>query len=270
MGAPGTAYRRVGFDTGNDRSEPGKGAPGPAHRLRQLCRDRDAAGSRSQGSRVAARRRRSFPRAPGVAGRQHGGRDRLAPHHPLAARALRIAATPLFREILMKLHLAGAVALLVLAACGRAADVSDAEVAARAHAYLQAHAAAGTFNGTALVARGPRTLFVKGYGLANEESGARNGEATRFPTASITKTFTAALVMKLRREGRLALEDPVCRHLVPCASHWQPVTLRHLLTHTAGIPDYARAADFPKKMHERRSTEQLIAEFSGRPLEFTP
>jgi CubicO group peptidase (beta-lactamase class C family) len=170
----------------------------------------------------------------------------------------------------MKFRLVGAFALLALTACGRAAHVSDAEVAARADAYLEARAAAGTFNGTVLLARGPRTLFVKGYGFADEEAGTRNGEATRFPTASITKTFTAALVMKLRQDGRLALEDPVCRHLLPCPLHWQSVTLRQLLTHTTGIPDYARTADFPRKMHEPRSTEQLIAEFRDRPLEFTP
>jgi CubicO group peptidase (beta-lactamase class C family) len=172
--------------------------------------------------------------------------------------------------MVMKTRLVGAAALLALVACGRAGGVSDAEVTTRADAYLQARAAAGTFNGTVLLARGPRTLFVRGYGFANEESGARNDESTRFATASITKTFTAALVMKLRQEGRLALEDPVCRHLDSCPSHWQPVTLRQLLTHTAGIPDYARTADFRRRMHERRSTEQLVAEFRDRPLEFTP
>jgi CubicO group peptidase (beta-lactamase class C family) len=170
----------------------------------------------------------------------------------------------------VKSRLAAAAALLALAACGRAADVSDAEVAARADAYMQARVAAGTFNGTVLLVRGGRTLFVRGYGFANEEARVRNDAATRFATASITKTFTAALVMKLRQEGRLELEDPLCRHLVPCPSHWQPVTLSHLLTHKTGIPDYARTADFPRKMHERRSIEQLIAEFRDRPLEFAP
>jgi CubicO group peptidase (beta-lactamase class C family) len=170
----------------------------------------------------------------------------------------------------MKLKFIGVAALFAAAACGRAEIVTDAEVAARADVYLQARTAAGTFNGTVLLARGPRTLFVKGYGFANEQTGARNDSATRFATASITKTFTAALLMKLRQEGRLALEDPVCRHLAPCPSHWQPLTLLQLLTHTTGIPDYARTADFPRKMHERRPAEQLIAEFRDRPLEFAP
>jgi CubicO group peptidase (beta-lactamase class C family) len=170
----------------------------------------------------------------------------------------------------MKFKFIGFAVLFAVTACGRTENVTDAEIAARADAYLQARTGAGTFNGTVLLARGPRTLFVKGYGFANEESGARNVAATHFSTASITKTFTAALVMKLRQEGRLALEDPLCRHLAACPSHWQPVTLHQLLTHTTGIPDYARTADFPRKMHERRSTERLIAEFRERPLEFVP
>jgi CubicO group peptidase (beta-lactamase class C family) len=163
------------------------------------------------------------------------------------------------------------VALVGLAATQSNAAVPDAaEVARRADAYLQARAESGTFNGTVLLARGGTVLFVKGYGFADEARQLRNSATTRFPIASITKTFTAALIMSLRREGRLALEDPVCKHLAPCPAHWQPVTVRHLLTHTAGIPDYARAAEFPGKMGERRTTSQLIAEFRERPLDFAP
>lgn len=163
-------------------------------------------------------------------------------------------------------------ALVVLAACAAcgAGPVTDDAIRARAHRYLQARADAGTFNGAVLIAKGPRTVFVRGYGFADEKSGRLNGENTRFATASITKTFTAALVIKLRAEGRLALEDSVCRHLSPCPARWQPVTVHHLLTHTSGIPDYARTPDFPRRMHERRSTQQLIAEFRDRPLEFDP
>ncbi|MBC8028009.1 MAG: serine hydrolase [Steroidobacteraceae bacterium] len=164
----------------------------------------------------------------------------------------------------------GALALLAWIVHGQAASAPGDEVAARAHTYLQARADAGTFSGTVLLAQGSRTLFVRGYGFASEKSGRRNDVTTRFATASITKTFTAALIMKLRAEGRLALQDSICRHLAPCPAHWQSVTLHHLLTHTAGVPDYARTADFPRRMHESRSTKDLLAEFRERPLEFTP
>lgn len=163
---------------------------------------------------------------------------------------------------------------LGVAACAlatwTAARANDADLAAKADAYLQARAAAGAFSGTVLLARGSKVLFTKGYGFANEEWRAHNAADTRFPIASITKTFTAALVMKLRRQGRLALEDPLCKHLAPCPEHWRPVTVRHLLMHTAGIPDYARDADFLKKVRLRLTLPELIDVFRDRPLDFAP
>jgi CubicO group peptidase (beta-lactamase class C family) len=150
------------------------------------------------------------------------------------------------------------------------AHADDAAIARRADAYLQARTAAGQFSGTVLLARGERTLLVKGYGLANEEWRVANTPDTRFPVASITKTFTAALVLTLRRQGRLALEDPVCKHLAPCPAHWRAITLRHLLMHTAGIPEYAKDKDFLQKVRGRIALPDLIAVFRERPLESAP
>ncbi len=147
---------------------------------------------------------------------------------------------------------------------------STDEIAKRADAYLQAHTDNGTFSGTVLLARGGTQLFVKGYGFANEATQLRNTARTQFPIASITKTFTATLVMKLQQQGRLDIGESVCTYLAPCPAHWQPITLRHLLLHTSGIPDYASQVDFPRKMHEPRTLAQIIGEFRELPLEFAP
>ena len=154
--------------------------------------------------------------------------------------------------------------------CEAAPAPKAEEVARRAHAYLQARTDARTFSGAVLIARGGTTLFSAAYGFANEEWQVRNETGTRFPIASVTKTFTAALIMKLQQQRRLGLEDPLCRHVEPCPKHWQPITLRHLLTHTAGIPDYARTPDFMQKVRLRRTLPELIAEFRDRPPEFVP
>jgi CubicO group peptidase (beta-lactamase class C family) len=143
------------------------------------------------------------------------------------------------------------------------------EIAKRADIYLQARTDAGTFNGTVLLARGGTPLFVKGYGFADETAQLRNTARTQFPIASITKPFTATLVMKLQHQGRLDLGRPICTYLEPCPAHWQPITVRQLLMHTSGIPDYAKQADFPRKMSEPRALSQIIAEFRERPLEFS-
>jgi CubicO group peptidase (beta-lactamase class C family) len=162
--------------------------------------------------------------------------------------------------------------LLTAALCadvGEAAPAAE-EVARRAHTYMQARSDSGAFSGAVLIARGGTTLFSRAYGFANEEWQIRNETTTRFPIASVTKTFTAALVLKLQEQRLLGIEDPICKHLAPCPKHWQPITVRHLLMHTAGIPDYARTPDFLQKVSLRRALPELVAEFRDRPLEFAP
>lgn len=162
--------------------------------------------------------------------------------------------------------------LAFLAAAGiclpAGAAPSTDEIARRADTYLQARTDNGTFSGTVLLARGGKPLFVKGYGFSNEAARLRNTARTQFPIASITKPFTATLVMKLQQQGRLDIGKSICTYLEPCPAHWRPVTVRQLLMHTSGIPDYAKQADLPHKMSEPRTLAQLIAEFRERPPEF--
>ncbi|HET6505324.1 MAG TPA: serine hydrolase domain-containing protein [Baekduia sp.] len=79
---------------------------------------------------------------------------------------------------------------------------------------------------------------VEGFGLANAETGLRFTPATRIPVASMTKPYTATAILALAEAGRLGLDDPVRAHLpgfrVADAAAGDTVTIRHLLTHTAG------------------------------------
>lgn len=114
-------------------------------------------------------------------------------------------------------------ALLAVAACATPAEDP-----------LEAAVGSG-FRGAVLVAKDGRTLLRKGYGVADESTGAPNLPATRFRIGSITKQFVAAGILILRDRGSLALSDSVCAHVTPCPATWQPVTLRHLLTHSSGV-----------------------------------
>jgi CubicO group peptidase (beta-lactamase class C family) len=76
----------------------------------------------------------------------------------------------------------------------------------------------------------------KGYGLANIERSVPATKDTVYLTASLTKTFTATGIMLLMEEGKLALDDPISRYLPETPPAWQAVRIRHLLTHTSGIP----------------------------------
>ncbi len=83
--------------------------------------------------------------------------------------------------------------------------------------------------------------YFYGHGLADIESGRRVTEETIFRIGSITKTFTAIAVMKLYEQGLIDLDAPAQNYLrayrlIPAKRGFRPATVRHLLTHTAGIP----------------------------------
>ena len=81
-------------------------------------------------------------------------------------------------------------------------------------------------------------LVAKGYGLANVEHQVPVTAETIFQSGSLGKQLTAAVAMKLVEEGKLALDDPVTKFLPAAPPTWQPITVRHLLTHTSGITDW--------------------------------
>src|SRR5687767_4503825 len=124
--------------------------------------------------------------------------------------------------------------------------LDPAALTAKIDEYLQASATHNSFSGTVLMARDGKPFFTKGYGFANVEWQIPNAADTKFRIGSVTKQFTSMLVMLLREQGKVKLEDSVCVYLEPCPETWKPVTIHHLLTHTSGIPSYTGLADWRK------------------------
>src|SRR5688572_24717161 len=91
------------------------------------------------------------------------------------------------------------------------------------------------------VVRGRDTVVMKGYGFADIENDVPATARTVYRIGSITKQFTAADVLKLIEQGRLALDDTVGKHLPGLPAAWQGVRIRQLLNHTSGIPSYTNA-----------------------------
>lgn len=92
------------------------------------------------------------------------------------------------------------------------------------------------FCGVAMVGVGGEPVLLEGYGLADARSGRANTPDTLFEIASITKPFTAAAILRLEEQGRLGLDDPIGRHLPGVPEHSAKITVKHLLTHTSGVP----------------------------------
>src|SRR5580698_4992444 len=78
-------------------------------------------------------------------------------------------------------------------------------------------------------------------GLADVQAGVPCTAGTRFQLCSVSKQFTAAAVMLMVESGQLDLSEPVDRWLPGGPPQWRPVTLHHLLSHTAGIPHWLEA-----------------------------
>jgi CubicO group peptidase (beta-lactamase class C family) len=118
-------------------------------------------------------------------------------------------------------------------------DLDGPEIRARVDEILNRHPALGFALG---VVRNGSLEFFHTHGLADMASNRPVTEDTVFRIASITKTFTAIAVMQLWEQGLVELDAPAndylrAYQLVPANTSWRPATVRHLLTHTAGIPE---------------------------------
>ena len=89
-----------------------------------------------------------------------------------------------------------------------------------------------------LVLRDGKAVFRKGYGMADPDVPSAATASTHYRLASVTKQFTAAAILTLAGKGRLSLDDSVRTLLPSLPAYAEPVTVRHLLTHTGGFVDY--------------------------------
>ncbi|RYF98933.1 MAG: class A beta-lactamase-related serine hydrolase, partial [Caulobacteraceae bacterium] len=117
--------------------------------------------------------------------------------------------------------------------------------------YMQASVQNAQFSGTVLVAKDGVPVFRRSYGLASHELNLPNTGETTYQLQSITKPFTAILIMQLQEDGRLNINDRACDYLADCPAAWRAVTLRHLLTHTSGIESYSRLPDWDETLDAR-------------------
>jgi CubicO group peptidase (beta-lactamase class C family) len=108
------------------------------------------------------------------------------------------------------------------------------------------------------VARDGEVLFAGTYGLANFEDQVPVTRETVFKLASITKTFTAALILSLAEDGKLSLDDPLSKH-VPELTQAKNVTIQQLLVHTSGIPDYAEDPAGEKTKPVAKTPAEMLA-----------
>jgi CubicO group peptidase (beta-lactamase class C family) len=130
----------------------------------------------------------------------------------------------------------------------------------------------GKFSGAALVGYGNRIVYEGAFGLADESWKIPNTPTTRFQIGSLTKQFTAALALKLAQDGRINLDGRLSAYLPNYRRDvGDAVTIRQLLGHTAGVPDFVHRPDIMQIVKEPLTPSDVVSKYcSGRALSLRP
>ena len=126
----------------------------------------------------------------------------------------------------------------VLLCCGGVMQAQSLQIQSRIDSLMAPYAAPGGPGASVLVLRNGAVAFSRAYGLADVDSQVRMTTESNLRLASLSKQFTATAIMMLVEQGRLSYEDEVLRLLPGLPTFARGVTVRHLLNHTSGLPDY--------------------------------
>jgi CubicO group peptidase (beta-lactamase class C family) len=119
---------------------------------------------------------------------------------------------------------------------------------------------------TLLVSKNGKPIRTEGYGVSNLELKVPATPETIFQSGSVGKQFTATAVMMLVEAGKIGLEDPLTKYFPEAPSSWKQVTVRELLSHTAGFTDYPKDFDEQKDYTEG----ELLKIVEAIPLAYSP
>ncbi|MBK6634885.1 MAG: class A beta-lactamase-related serine hydrolase [Chitinophagaceae bacterium] len=142
----------------------------------------------------------------------------------------------------------------------------------RLHEMMKTFHKYNMFDGAVLVAENGKVIYKEGFGLANREWNIPNSTDTKFMIGSISKPLTATLILILVQKGLVDLNKTIDDYLTefknkPAAK----VTIRQLLNHTSGIPNYDIIKDFfPRISRQSFSREDYVKVYSDSALAFKP
>ncbi|WP_422106881.1 serine hydrolase domain-containing protein [Winogradskyella sp.] len=173
---------------------------------------------------------------------------------------------------MMKIQLVSALlyVFLILPCKGQNKDFRNIKIE-KIDSYLSSANKAYRFNGTALIYHKGKILLNKGYGFRNFSTKQKNTPKTRFPILSITKTITAAIILKLHDEGRLSLNDNL-RSYFPDYPNGSKIKISHLLNHTSGIYNYTVDVGEEDSLIVNYPIPKtfVLDHFKNKPLDFEP
>ena len=163
-------------------------------------------------------------------------------------------------------------ALVLLAVLGFQVSVRAQDKATKIDQLVSLYNKYGQFNGSVLVADNGKIIYKKGFGLANMEWNIPNQPDTKFRLGSITKQFTATLILQLVEQGKVKLDGKLTDYLPDYRKDTgDKVTIHNLLSHTSGIPSYTSLPGFMTNVSRNPyPVDDFIKKYASGDLEFEP
>lgn len=126
------------------------------------------------------------------------------------------------------------------------------------------------FRGVVLITRDGRTVYEKAFGKASEEHNVSNNINTKFEIGSLTKQFTAASVLMLAQQKKLAVTDKLSKY-IPDYPNGDKIAIHNLLAQNSGIAEHTSELGNPNfNFAKEYKPEDIIALFKDKPLSFQP
>ncbi len=156
------------------------------------------------------------------------------------------------------------ISLLALAGCVRSAGTQfgiERAVDGIFRKYIEPHSPGCAVG----VARNNATLLSKGYGLADVAAAIPNTPGTVFKVASVSKMFTAASALLLAADGKISLDDDIRTYLPELPDYGAHVSIRNLLSHTGGMPEYEQLYDDDEPGYDRAARADQLEAIASLP-----
>ena len=164
----------------------------------------------------------------------------------------------------------GGILLAAFAAAGAEGQaLTDAERASIDSAVSAVLAGTGSPSASIAVVRGGAIVYERAYGSARVGPAVAATTSMRYGIGSVSKQFTASAILLLAEEGRLSLDDPVAKWL-PSLTRASEISVRQLLSMTAGYQDYWPQDYVFTDMQSPATSEVILRRWAGKPLDFDP
>ncbi len=155
--------------------------------------------------------------------------------------------------------------IIHLTCCAQAQEINR-----KIESLIDSYSEIYRFNGVALVSKNGKILFEKGFGYRDIKNEIPNTPNTIYQIGSMTKQFTAVVILKLAEQKKLTLQDKLSIYF-PDYPRGNEITIEHLLTHTSGIYEYFRSAQYNNRdLKKPLSKEERMSFFRDKPLDFEP